>query len=497
MGPLEQRPVIPTPASGCTMTTDVLGLRATLATATPDVIEGWLDDLTDVEADALLYDSWRDMWARPEQLWPDDEWLYWAIMTGRGWGKTRTGAEAVKEGIDRGYRRIALVGRTTPDVRDVMIEGESGILSLYAPDDPMRPVYVQSRRRIRWTLADGQTATAYTYTDKEADQLRGPQHDFAWIDELSAFQNGAETMSNLKFGLRLGQKPKAIFTFTPRPLSFVTALVDNPNTHLTRGSTYDNMANLAGPYRELVEEFRGTAVGQQELMGMLLEEAEGALWKRTWLDAKRVDYPPMDDDGVVESTNIIEAIDPAVTETEKTDEVGIVVALTAECRCNGEAQDHGFVIADRSGNLGPGAWADRVVEVRNHYGVPHVLAEGNQGGDLLRLNIQVVDPEVPVAIVHATVGKRVRAEPIVTRYTHSAQHPGLVHHVRRALVYDPERGGLVADPDRDDPDHLAALEDQLCNWEPTSGQASPGRLDAVVWALTYLMVRSRARIRPL
>lgn len=475
------------------MTTDT-DIRAQIAEVVdhPDLLDEWFEALSESEADILMYESWRDLWARPTQLWPESEWLYWAIMTGRGWGKTRTGAEFIKEGVSaRGYRRIALIGRTAPDVRTVMIEGESGILSLYGPSDDLRPEYQPSRRRIVWPTVGGTQAVGLTFVDAEPDQLRGPQHDLAWVDELSAFPNGIKTLDNLKFGLRLGRDPKAIFTFTPRPLSFIRKLIDGPTTHVTRGATWDNAHNLAGGFLEVIEEYQGTATGRQELQGELLEEAEGALWQRQWIDRRRVEYPPMID-GVVASDNLAGAIDPSVTATDNTDEVGIVAAITCECYCQGAPDMHGFVVADRSGQLSPHMWAQASVEMYRDYGLPSLVAEVNQGGDLVPLNIHTVDDDVPIETVRASTGKRTRAEPIANRY-----EQGRVHHVKRALRYDPERGGLVADPDRDDPEHLAALEDQLCNWEPGGRQPSPGRLDAVVWALTHLMVGSRIRIRSL
>ena len=258
-----------------------------------------LDALTDAELEAMWYD-WQ-MWARPNQLPPDGDWLTWVIMTGRGWGKTRTGAEWVRDRVNEGARRIALVGRTPADARDVMVEGESGLLSVFPREQA--PSYEPSKRRI--TFHTGAVATLYS--SENPDQLRGPQHDTAWCDELGSFKT-SESWTNLQLGLRLGE-PRQIVTTTPRPTHVIREVIKDEKTVLTRGSTYENKSNLAGNFLDQVKRlYEGTRLGQQEIHGELLEDTPGALWAR-----KDIRY--VGDEGcpkiVPELTRIYVAVDPA------------------------------------------------------------------------------------------------------------------------------------------------------------------------------------------
>jgi len=365
-------------------------------------------------------------------------------LAGRGFGKTRSGAEWIyhrwREGL---MRRAALIAPTPADARDVMIEGESGILHVgYVAE---RPLYEPSKRRLTWPRDGGtEPATATIFSGYEPDQLRGPQHDTAWGDELAVWNYPREAFDNLMLGLRLGENPQAVFTTTPKPIALLRELVRRPDVKMTRGTTYENIQNLAPAFQaEIVSRYEGTTLGQQELLAVLLEESEGALWKRAMI--RRVPTAP-------HLLRIVVAIDPAVTAREESDETGIIVA--------GRGRDgNGYVLADRSGRYGPDQWARRAIEGFDEQQADRIVYEANQGGDLVAHTLTTVRKNLPLEAVHATVSKRARAEPIAALY-----EQGRVYHVGTYEV----------------------LEDQLCSWEPLSGMASPDRLDALVWALTAL-----------
>ena len=387
--------------------------------------------------------------ARPEQLWPKgNHWDTWLILAGRGWGKTRTGAESIRLMVEKGRaRRIALVGRTSADVRDVMVEGPSGILDVFPA--ATRPIYEPSKRRI--TFHTG--AVAIAYTGDKPDQLRGPEHDLAWCDELAAWRHASSVWENLRFGLRLGHRPRAIVTTTPRPIPLIRDLLneDGRTTHVTTGSTYDNSANLPATYLGRLERtYAGTRIGRQEIEAAMLEQAAGALWTLNRIDAGRCGETPS-------LQRIVVAIDPAVTSGETADETGIIVA--------GQCDDgHAYILEDLSGRHSPAEWARCAVRAFHRYGADRIIGEANQGGDLVERNLRVEDRRVPYRAVRATRGKWLRAEPIAALY-----EQGRVHHV----------GGFPE------------LEDQMTGWEPGSS-GSPDRLDALVWALTELMVTPRS-----
>ncbi|AWN24672.1 ATP-binding protein [Deinococcus irradiatisoli] len=399
-------------------------------------------EMSDEDAAAILYD-WQ-IWARPSQLLPAGDWTTWLLLAGRGFGKTRTGAEGIRELLARGYGRLGLIAPTAADTRDVMVEGESGILATSPPW--ARPIYEASKRRLTWPNG----AQAALYSADEPERLRGPQHDAIWADELAAWRR-PEAWDMAMFGLRLGERPLALVTTTPKPVRLVRELLSDPTTFVTRGSTYDNSANLAPSFvAQIVKKYEGTRLGRQELHAELLDDNPGALWKRTQLDALRVDgYPTLE--------RIVIAIDPAVTSSEESDETGIVVAGRAQV--NGEA--HAFVLDDVSGRYSPNEWAQLVANTFRLQKADRVIAEVNNGGDLVEANLRTVDRNLPFTKVHASRGKRVRAEPIASLY-----EQGRVHHVGS----------------------LDLLEDQLCTWDPTLGEKSPDRLDALVWALTELML---------
>jgi predicted phage terminase large subunit-like protein len=399
-----------------------------------------LDGLSDSDADDLLHD-WR-FWARPDQLAPPGDWRTWLILAGRGWGKTRTGAEWVRAEVEAGRRgRLALIGATAADVRDVMIEGESGIMATARPS--FRPVYEPSKRRVTWP--NGAIATAYSAD--EPDRLRGPQHDGAWPDELAAWRY-PEALDMLMFGLRLGNDPRSVVTTTPRPTKLIRELITAPTTTVTTGSTYDNLANLAPAFAEqIIRKYEGTRLGRQELLAELLTDVPGALWTYAMLEDRRA---------APDLVRVVVAIDPAVTSGEDSDETGIVVAGLG-------VDGRGYVLADRSCRLSPDGWASRAVGAFDDHRADLVVAEVNNGGDMVESTVRTVRKTLPYKKIHASRGKQTRAQPVAALY-----EQGRVSHVE---VF-PE------------------LEEQLTTWTPESG-TSPDRLDALVWALTELMVNGR------
>lgn len=356
---------------------------------------------------------------------------------------TRVGAEWVRMMVETGAaRRIALVGRTAADVREVMVDGESGLLSICPPWN--RPTYQPSRRRLTW--ANG--AVALTYSGDKPDQLRGPQHDAAWADELAAWRFDA-AWHNLMMGLRLGTHPRAVVTTTPRPTRLIRDLLIDPDAVITRGTTYDNAANLApSALTTLIRQYGGTRLGAQELEARLIDEPAGALWRRAWLEADgfRIREAPA-------LRRIVVAVDPAVTGGAESDETGIIAAGVGE-------DGHGYVLDDLSLRTTPDGWARAAVGLYRRRGADRLIAEANNGGDLVAHTLATVDRRIPVQLVHASRGKAARAEPIAALY-----EQGRVHHVGA----------------------FAALEDQMCTWSPTAG-GSPDRVDALTWALTALLL---------
>ncbi len=403
-------------------------------------------------ADALERD-WSSK-ARPNQLLPTGDWWLWMILAGRGWGKTRTGSEAVRQWVEAGKaKRIALIGATAADVRDVMVEGESGILSV--SPNWNRPEYEPSKRRLTWS--NGCIAT--TFSADEPDRLRGPQHDHAWADELGAWRYPDACWDMLQLGLRAGKHPRVIVTSTPRPTKLIRGLVarEGQGVIITKGSTYENRANLAQPFFDAIAaRYEGTRIGRQELEAEILTDVAGALWQLDWIDRDRVLAAP-------DLRRIVVAIDPAVSTNEGSDETGIIVA--------GVGRDgHGYIIDDCSGRFAPHEWAARAIEAYHSHKADRIVAEVNQGGQMVEATIRVQAPKVAFKAVHASRGKVVRAEPVSALYEQKK-----VHHVA----------------------HLAQLEDQLCSFTSDYDRGrggSPDRLDALVWALTELMLDGQAAI---
>lgn len=384
----------------------------------------------------------RYEWAtigRPNQQPPPGDWRTWLILAGRGWGKTRTGAEWVRAQAEAGtVPRLALVAPTAADVRDVMVEGESGILAISPPH--WRPTYEPSKRRLTWP--NGVLAT--TYSADEPDRLRGPQHGGGWADEVGAWKY-PETWDMLQFGMRLGTDPRQVVTTTPRPIKLLRDLIKQATTVITRGATYENADNLAPAFLEqIVARYEGTRLGRQELQGELLDDVEGALWQRAQFDERRA---------APDLQRVVVAIDPAATSGEQSDETGIVVAGLG-------VDGLGYVLADRSCRLSPDGWARRAIAAFDEFGADRVVVEVNNGGEMVTQTLQTVRPTLPIVAVHASRGKQARAEPV-------------------AALYEQQRVWHTASWD--------LLEDQLCAWTPASGQ-SPDRLDALVWALTELML---------
>ena len=410
--------------------------------------------LTDAEAEALLY-NWRGFLARPNQTMPQGDWDIWLVLAGRGFGKTRTGAEAVREEVALNRSgRIGLIAETAADARDVMV---AELLRIFPKAD--RPTYTPSTRRIEFQNG----AVAFTYNATEPDQLRGPQHDFLWHDELAKWRYARETWDQAQFGLRLGRHPRQIITTTPRPIELIKAIVAGKEgkVHVTRGKTADNRANLASSFLERIEaRYAGTRLGRQELDAEILGDLPGALWSMASLDAYRVPQsPPMG--------RIVVAVDPAVTATEESDEHGIIVAgLTEDGR--------GALLEDASMQGTPNEWARRAVSLYRSWNADGIVIEVNQGGDMVAHTLRTIDPMVNIIEVRASRGKHVRAEPIAALY-----EQGKIAHVGS----------------------FPELENQMTQMTQHGyeGQGSPDRLDALVWAFTELfpgMVDRPAQIDP-
>ncbi|MFV1749432.1 DNA-packaging protein [Phaeobacter sp. JH18-22] len=405
-----------------------------------------LSQLSDQEAEALLYD-WRGFLARPDQIAPDGEWDVWLCLAGRGWGKTRTGAEWIREQVKAGAQRIALIAETQKDLEEVMINGDSGLLSVFPEDEKPHVRY----KPVRVTFKNGAIALGYNAT--EPNQLRGPQFDAAWCDELAKWRYARETWDMLQFGLRLGKHPQALVTTTPRPTELIKALVASKEgeVHVTRGSTMDNRANLAKSFlRKVQERYAGTRLGRQELNAEILGDLPGALWSQATIDTYRVSAPP-------ELRRTVIAVDPATTNTEESDEHGIVAVGAAGT----DSDQAGYVLEDASQGGSPAEWAKAAVALYHKHQADAIVAEVNQGGDMVEHTIRTVAPHVNVIQVRASRGKHVRAEPVAALYAQ-----GRIRHVGQY----PE------------------LENQLTQFtnEGYQGDNSPDRADALVWACTEL-----------
>lgn len=438
-----------------------------------------LEDLTDEEADDLLH-TW-ELWARPNQLEPDpvlpngEHWVTWLILAGRGFGKTRCGAETINKWVKDGHcKRIALIAEDSADARDVMVEGESGILAC-SPRD-FKPKYEPSKRRLTWP--NGAVATLFSAEDY--DSLRGPQFDGAWCDELCKWRYAQEAWDNLMFGLRLGEHPKVIVTTTPRPIQLLKDIILRSDTAITKGTTMENLINLAPPFRKaVVDKYMGTRIGRQELNAELLDDMPGALWNRAMIDATRI--RPVDSVTPVllpHFVRIVISVDPAkelADGKKKSEHKDRRVAETGITVVGKDARGHGYVLEDLSIQGSPEEWGRQAVRAYDDWAADMIVYEANQGGEMvasvLRSAAKSLKEEglrdadfIPLKDVHATRGKYVRAEPISQLYEQNK-----IHHVGS----------------------FPALEDQMCEYTPDGSMGySPDRMDALVWGLTDLMIGS-------
>ena len=435
---------------------------AWLASATPEVVDEFLGGLSE---NALLALPWMfEFWALSHQLPPEGAWKTWVIMGGRGAGKTRAGAEWVRaevEGAGPGdpgrSRRVALVGETIDQVREVMIFGESGILACAPPD--RRPEWQAARKQLVWPNG----AVAQVFSAHDPDSLRGPQFDAAWVDELAKWKKVDATWDMLQFALRLGENPRQVVTTSPQNVAGLKAILKNPSTVITHAPTDANRAYLAASFlEEVTARFGGTRLGRQELEGLLVEDVEGALWSSAALEKGRVSAVPR-------CTRIVVAVDPPVTGHGGSDACGIIVvgAIT-----EGAPQTWRAVVLEDASVQGasPDQWARAAIAAMERHKADRLVAEVNQGGDLVEGVIRQIDPLVPYRAVRATRNKMLRAEPVAALY-----EQGRVAHVRG----------------------LGALEEQMCQMTTMGflGRGSPDRVDALVWALTDLIVEPSEKHR--
>ncbi len=435
---------------------------AWLSCAPPQEVNDFLEGLS---SNAFLALPWMfEFWALPHQLAPEGAWKTWVILGGRGAGKTRAGSEWVRSEVEGATptdpgrsKRIALVGETIDQVREIMIFGESGILACTPPD--RRPEWQATRKRLVWPNG----AVAQAFSAHDPDSLRGPQFDAAWVDELAKWPKAQQAWDQLQFALRLGDNPRQVVTTTPQNVTALKSILQNPSTVTTHAPTDANRAYLAASFLEEVKtRYAGTSIGKQELEGVLLDSVEGALWNAKMLDLCRVQkVPPLN--------RIIVAIDPPVTGKAGSDECGLVVVGAVT---EGPAQDwRAYVLEDASINrASPDTWARAAIAAMDRHKADRLVAEVNQGGEMVTAMIRSIDALVPIKTVHATLSKGTRAEPVSALYEQNR-----VFHLPG----------------------LAALEDQMCQMTAQSylGKGSPDRVDALVWALTELMLDPARKLR--
>jgi phage terminase large subunit-like protein len=399
-----------------------------------------LDELPE-EVKAHLNWHWP-FWARPNQLAPEGNWQTWLALAGRGFGKTEAGAQWVRQRVNEGARSIALVAETQKDLEEVMV---ARLLKISPPDEMPKVRY----KPVRITWPNGAEALGYNGT--EPDQLRGPEFDTAWVDELAKYRYARDLWDMLQFTMRKGDDPRVFVTTTPRPIPVLREIIADPSTVITRGKTMDNAANLAPSFmKAVIDRYSGTRLGRQELDAEMLDDVPGALWTRNMLDETRIKDQP-------NCRRIVVAVDPSGTAGDDGgDDVGIVIAGLG-------IDGRGYVLGDWSCNLSPDGWGRRVGEAYGHYKADRIVAERNFGGAMVEAVIKAVDKKLPVTLVTASRGKVARAEPIAALY-----EQGRVSHVGS----------------------FAQLEDQLCSMTPSGymGDNSPDRADALVWALSELML---------
>ena len=407
-----------------------------------------LDGLTDAELTQLKYD-WK-FWARPKQIAPPGDWATWVIRAGRGFGKTRAGAGWVHaRAMAQPLRWIALVARTPADARDYMIEGPGGLLRNTSPKE--RPLYESSKRRLTWPNG----AWATVYSDEEPDQSRGFSGDTAWIDELAKFRNPVETWNNLAFGMREVSldRPRKLITTTPRPIAILREIESLSSTIVVVGSSHENKTNLDQSWYTDLLRYEGTRIGRQEINAEIIDDLPGALWTRALLEQCRVRQ-----DKLPEMKRVVVGVDPSGTSgADKNNQVGIV--------CVGLGMDGlAYVLADNTCQLSPDGWGRRVIATSTKYEADKIVAEKNFGGAMVDHVIRTVDKTANIKLVTASRGKVARAEPVSALY-----EQGKVKHVGA----------------------FPELEDQMCSFtsEGYGDEGSPDRVDALVWALTELMLQ--------
>lgn len=438
----------------------------------------FLMSLSPKESKVLAYD-WK-FWARKSQLTPPGDWYTWLVMAGRGFGKSRVGSEWTRWKIygdsrqpmnsSTGIGRVALIAETAADARDVIVQGDSGILATSPPD--FRPRYVKSDRKLEWPNG----AIALLYSSEEPDQLRGPQFHAAWMDELAKYRHATEVYDQLQFGLRLGDHPQQIITTTPRPIPIVRRLLADPYTEgqeggtiVTKGGTFDNAANLAPTFiRQMHQKYAGTRLGRQELYAEILDDVPDALWQSRMLEIRSADNPlaaGMSSEEIVRlpyMRRVVVGVDPSGSRNEEdsSDDVGIVAM--------GLGTDGIFyLLEDATSSGGPDEWAKAVVQCYKRNQADVILGEENYGGALVEHAIRTQDRRVPYKAVRASRGKVLRAEPVAMLY-----EQGRVRHVGQ----------------------FAELEDQMCSMSRSGyeGRGSPDRLDAMVWCATELLLEPLA-----
>lgn len=433
--------------------------KKTLREIKDDVQLGFLDFLEPAEKAVLRY-SWR-FWARPNQIvdMADDSWTFYLFLMGRGSGKTRAGAEWVRELVESSTSpiRVNLIGPTASDARDVMVRGDSGILAVSPPW--LRAEYSPSNRRVTW--ANGCVATLFSA--EEPERLRGPQAHYQWCDELCSWKQAVEVFDMSMMGLRLGERPRTVITTTPKPTPLLKTIIADKNTKIVTGSTYDNKDNLAPTFiKTIIQKYEGTDLGRQELHAELLLENKNALWSRQTIGATRVSPNSVTKEQMV---NIVVAVDPPASSSETSDECGIVV-------CGRGVDGHGYVLADLSARMTPKKWAQTALQAHRDYQANSIVAERNNGGEMVKHTIKSYNEDglkgdrVHIKTVFASRGKWTRAEPVAALFQQGRCHLVGIH---------------------------AKLEDQLTSFDPFEGQKSPDRLDGMVWGLTELMLKSGTR----
>lgn len=396
-------------------------------------------------SEALQANDWRVI-ARPEQLAPSGQWQNWLIMAGRGFGKTRCLSEWIIKRSKK-YTRTNIIGATADDARDILIEGESGILACCKKD--YTPRYIKNERKLKWPNG----AISSVFTADEPERLRGKQHTGLIMDEIAAWRY-PEAYTQAMLGLRLGDNPQCVIATTPKPVKILQDIIDNPATVLTRGTTYDNKKNLAQQYiNTIIAVYEGTRIGKQELSGEMLTDTMGALWNSEMIFNAREKIECVFD-------RIVISVDPAVTSGEDSDETGIVVCGTYT---NDKGEQHGAVIGDYSGKYTPNEWSEKIAYLFESYDADKVIGEVNNGGDLVETVLRQSAPNIPFKAIRATKGKYTRAEPVAALYEQNK-----IAHLRE----------------------FEELETQMKTYVPGISKKSPDRLDAMVYGFTELMLKN-------